>query len=65
MNDGIEIKTEKEEIIIKGTKEELLELSSYIEKIANSKLEKDHIHLGIETLLNEKSDIKEIIIEKG
>jgi len=64
MDEGIEIKLEKEEIVIKGTKEDLLELSSYITKVANSKLEKDHIHLGTETLIKNKSEIKELIIEK-
>lgn len=53
-----------DEIIIKGSREELLELVEYINKIANSPQEKDHIHLDDLTLISKESNIKNLIIEK-
>ncbi len=52
------------EIIIKGSKEELEELTEYIKKVCDSNLDKDHIHLDDLTLIDKDSKIKNIIIEK-
>lgn len=61
--DGINIIVDKE-VLIKGNKEELLELSEYINKLANSNNKNDHIHLDDLTIINSNSIIKELIIEK-
>ena len=61
---GIIIKQEKKEILIKGTKEDLLDLANTITTIANSKEKQDHIHIDKYTLLDNNSEIKELIIEK-
>ena len=52
------------EIIIKGSKEELEELIEYIKKVTESNLEKDHIHIDDLTLIDKNSAIKNLIIEK-
>ncbi|MBR6137045.1 MAG: hypothetical protein IKQ06_02715 [Bacilli bacterium] len=52
------------EIIIKGSKEELEELIEYIKKVTESSLDKDHIHIDDLTLINKNSAIKNLIIEK-
>jgi hypothetical protein len=62
--DGIDIKLDNNELVIKGNKEDLLELSKYINDLALSDNEKDHIHLDDLTIVSDKSNIKEIIIEK-
>ena len=64
MDNGLTITKSENEILIKGTKEELLELAEYIKNVANSKLEKDHIHIDELSLLKKDSEIKELIIEK-
>jgi hypothetical protein len=61
---GINISLNDSELIIKGNKEDLLELIDYISRIANSKNEKDHIHLDENSLIDNNSSIKELIIEK-
>ena len=52
------------EIIIKGSKEELEELIEYIKKVTESSLDKDHIHIDDLTLIDKNSAIKNLIIEK-
>ena len=52
------------EIIIKGSKEELEELIEYIKKVTESSLDKDHIHIDDLTLIDKDSNIKNLIIEK-
>ena len=52
------------EIIIKGSKEELEELIEYIKKVTESSLDKEHIHIDDLTLINKNSAIKNLIIEK-
>ena len=64
MNDGIKISLDNNELVIKGNKEDLLELSNYINNIVLSKKEKDHIHLDELTIISNNSKIKSIIIEK-
>jgi len=51
------------EIIIKGDKSSLLELSNYIKNIALSQNEKNHIHLDDLTIIDKKSKLN-LIIEK-
>ena len=64
MTNGIDINIIDNELIVKGDKEDLLELANYINKVANSSLEKDHLHLDNLTIINNNSKIKELIIEK-
>ena len=64
MNDGINLTTSDNEVLIKGNKEDLLELAKYITDIANSNTDNDHIHLDALTIIDKNSNIKELIIEK-
>ena len=64
MNEGINIITSDNEVVIKGNKENLLELAKYITDIANSDTDNDHIHLDDLTIIDKNSNIKELIIEK-
>lgn len=61
---GIEIENNNNEIIIKGDKNSLLELADYIISVSLSKNSNDHVHLDELTIINEKSNIKNLIIEK-
>ena len=61
--EGIEIIV-KNELLIRGKKEDLLELSDYIKEVATSENKNDHIHLDNLTIINSNSKIKELIIEK-
>lgn len=61
---GINIKLEDNELLIKGNKEDLLELAEYINKVATSNENIDHIHLDELTLIDKNSVIKNLIIEK-
>ena len=60
---GINISTDKKELLIKGTQRDLIELADYILDIALSK-DNDHLHLDNLTIINNNSQIKELIIEK-
>lgn len=62
-SDGLKINLDNE-LLIKGTKNDLIELSEYILNIALSDNEKDHIHLDELSLISDESNIKELIIEK-
>jgi len=64
MNNGLFISIDNNELIIKGSKSNLLELSKYIVDIANSKLDKDHLHLDELTIIDDESKINSLIIEK-
>ena len=64
MNDGITVELQGKEILIRGTKEDLLELSNTIQELANSNNIEDHIHLDEFTLLSNNSSINILIIEK-
>ena len=61
---GIKINLNDNELIIKGSKLDLIELSDYIKRIALSNNENDHIHLDELTLINKDSLINNLIIEK-
>jgi hypothetical protein len=63
-SNGINIELQKDEVLIKGSKQDLIELSNYILNIALSSNDKDHIHLDDLTVVNESSKVKSIIIEK-
>ena len=58
------IKYSDNEVLITGNKEDLLEFAEYINKVANSENEKDHIHLDDLTLIDSNSEVKNLIIEK-
>ena len=60
----IMIRTNNDEVVITGNKTDLIELANYITKLANSNQEKDHIHLDNLTIIDENSNIKNLIIEK-
>lgn len=61
---GIDISNYKNEILIKGSELDLIELADYIISVALSDNKQDHIHLDDLTLINKNSEIKELIIEK-
>ena len=61
---GLLINYENDEIVIKGNKIDLEELSDYIKKIALSNYNINHIHLDNLTIVNDNSNIKNLIIEK-
>jgi hypothetical protein len=61
---GLKLLIEDDELLIKGSKEDLLELTNYIKEVASSNLENDHIHLDELTLINDNSNIKNLTIEK-
>ena len=58
------IKYSDNEVLITGSKDELLELAEYITKVANSNNEKDHLHLDDLTIVDKDSEVKNLIIEK-
>ena len=58
------IKYSDNEVLIIGNKEDLLEFAEYINKVANSENEKDHLHLDDLTLIDSNSEVKNLIIEK-
>ena len=62
--EGLEINYISNEISIKGSQSDLLELADYILSLALSDNTKDHIHIDDLSLINNDSNIKEIIIEK-
>ena len=61
--DGIQIYSNDGEIVIKGTKGDLLELAQYINKVALEE-ETTHLHLDDLTLIDKESIIKNLVIEK-
>ncbi len=60
---GITLNINNKELLIKGKQIDLIELADYILDIALSE-EKDHLHLDNLTIINNNSNIKELIIEK-
>ena len=61
---GISISLIDDEIIIKGSKQDLIELSDYIKRVALSENKNDHLHLDKLSLIDNDSDISNLIIEK-
>lgn len=63
-SNGIKISKTNDEVIIKGSELDLIELADYLVSVALSDNEKDHIHLDDLSLISNDSEIKELIIEK-
>ena len=63
-SNGININYDNNDLVIKGTKYDLIELANYIINVAISNNDKDHLHLDDLTIINEESNIKNLIIEK-
>lgn len=61
---GIKIALMDDELIINGSKIELIELADYITSVALSKEKNDHLHLDKLTLINSESQVESLIIEK-
>lgn len=61
---GLEISlNDNKELIIKGTREDFIELSDLLVSLAISKNNDNHFHIDELTLIDDNSSIKEIIIE--
>ena len=61
---GLEISlNDNKELIIKGTREDFIELSDLLVSLAISKNNDNHFHIDELTLIDENSSIKEIIVE--
>lgn len=63
-SNGININYDNNDLVIKGNKYDLIELANYIINVAISNNAKDHLHLDDLTIINEESNIKNMIIEK-
>ena len=63
-SEGISIVSYGNEIVIKGTKLDLIELADYVLDVALSNNDKDHIHIDEFSLVDKDSEIKSLIIEK-
>ena len=61
---GIIVTSNIDEIVIKGSKSNLIEFADYILSVALSENDNDHIHIDDLSLIRGDSDIKSIIIEK-
>ena len=64
-SNGISINSYENELVIKGSKLDLIELADYIVSVAVSDNNSDHIHIDNLSLLNNESNIKDLVIEKG
>lgn len=61
---GLEISlNDNKELIIKGTREDFIELSDLLVSLAISKNNNNHFHIDELTLIDDNSSIKEIIVE--
>lgn len=61
---GIFLELVSGELIVKGNGEDLQELANYIQQVAQSRFESDHLHLDNLTLISSTSKIKQLVIEK-
>ena len=61
---GININYDNNDLVNKDNKDDLIELANYIINVAISNNVKDHLHLDDLTIINEESNIKNMIIEK-
>ena len=52
------------ELVIKGNSQDLIEFADYIVSVALSENKNDHVHLDELSLIDENSEIKNLIIEK-
>lgn len=62
--DGLRIKLDGEDLVIKGSSNDLLELANYLINMALSNIKGNHLHIDYLTLLSSSSEIKSMIIEK-
>lgn len=61
---GLEISlNDNKELIIKGTREDFIELSDLLVSLAISKNNDNHFHIDELTLIDDNYSIKEIIVE--
>lgn len=61
---GLEISlNDNKELIIKGIREDFIELSDLLVSLAISKNNDNHFHIDELTLIDDNSSIKEIIVE--
>ena len=60
---GISFNLDNRDLLIRGSRLDLIELSDYLVSVALSE-GNDHVHLDDLTILNKDSDIDELIIEK-
>lgn len=61
---GLEVSlNDNKELIIKGTREDFIELSDLLVSLAISKNNDNHFHIDELTLIDDNSSIKEIIVE--
>ena len=61
---GLEISlNDNKELIIKGTREDFIELSDLLVSLAISKNNDNHFHIDELTFIDDNSSIKEIIVE--
>ncbi len=63
-SDGLKISNNKDSIIISGNSRDLIYLADIIVNIVMDNNNNSHIHIDNLTILNKKSDYKEIIINK-
>ena len=61
---GITIECTLDQVVIKGSKLDLIDLADLIVSTALSEYKNDHAHVDDLSLINEDSHIKEIVIEK-
>ena len=62
-SNGLSISYNNNEVLISGSKLDLIELCNYILNVALEK-ESSHIHLDNLSLISDKSNIKELIIQR-
>lgn len=61
---GIKVEVTFDNITIRGSKLDLIDLADLIVSVALSEYKNDHVHVDDLTLISEESKINEIVIEK-
>lgn len=62
---GISVNVSNNDVVISGSRSDLVELADYIVGVALSSKDNDHVHIDDLTLINDKSCITNLIIEKN
>lgn len=62
--EGLRIKLDREDLVIKGSSNDLLELANYLINMALSNIKGNHLHIDDLTILSSSSEIRSLIIEK-
>ena len=62
---GIVVIVTENEMLIKGSKTDLIDLADYITNVAISDCNNDHLHLDDLTIVSKESMIKNLVIEKS